>query len=153
MTVLEDWENKTEWEKVFAKAQLIKDYYPKFWLSRWHGGKEPTCQCRRHGFNPWVEKILWSRKWQSTCLENSEERGDWFAIVPGVSKSWTQLSNWAHTYPKFTKNSYNSTMRKQTTQLKNDPRSITNTLPGKINRWWKSMWKDALHYMSLEKCK
>ena len=26
------------------------------------GGKEPTCQCRRHkrhGFNPWVRKVLW----------------------------------------------------------------------------------------------
>ena len=30
-------------------------------------GKEPTCQCKRYrrpGFNPWVEKILWWRKWQ-----------------------------------------------------------------------------------------
>ena len=28
--------------------------------------KESTCQCRRckrSGFNPWVGKILWSRKW------------------------------------------------------------------------------------------
>ena len=32
-------------------------------------GKESTCQCRRHkrcGFNPWVGKIPWSRKWQPT---------------------------------------------------------------------------------------
>ena len=30
-------------------------------------GKASTCQCRRHKFNPWVEKILWwSRKWQPT---------------------------------------------------------------------------------------
>ena len=32
-------------------------------------GKEPACQCRRHkrcGFNPWVGKIPWRRKWQST---------------------------------------------------------------------------------------
>ena len=30
-------------------------------------GKEPTCQCRRHkklGFDPWVGKISWRRKWQ-----------------------------------------------------------------------------------------
>ena len=30
-------------------------------------GKEPTCQCRRykrHGFDPWVGKMLWRRKWQ-----------------------------------------------------------------------------------------
>ena len=29
--------------------------------------KEPTCQCRRHrrhGFDPWVGKISWRRKWQ-----------------------------------------------------------------------------------------
>ena len=24
-------------------------------------GKEPTCQCRRHGFNPFVGKIPWRR--------------------------------------------------------------------------------------------
>ena len=32
-------------------------------------GKEATYQCRRHkrcGFNPWVRKIPWGRKWQST---------------------------------------------------------------------------------------
>ena len=32
-------------------------------------GKEPTCQCRRHkrcGFDPWVGKIRWRRKWQPT---------------------------------------------------------------------------------------
>ena len=30
-------------------------------------GKEPGCQCRRHkrhGFEPWVRKIPWSRAWQ-----------------------------------------------------------------------------------------
>ena len=29
-------------------------------------GKEPTCQCRRCGFNPWIGKIPWKRKWQPT---------------------------------------------------------------------------------------
>ena len=28
--------------------------------------KEDTCQCRRRGFNPWVKKIPWRRKWQPT---------------------------------------------------------------------------------------
>ena len=34
-------------------------------------GKELTCQCRRcrrHGFNPWVRKIPWRRKWQPTPI-------------------------------------------------------------------------------------
>ena len=38
-------------------------------LPRWWSGKEPACQCRRHrrcGFNPWVWKIHWSRKWHAT---------------------------------------------------------------------------------------
>ena len=36
-------------------------------LLTWRSGKESTCQYRRwrrHGFNPWVGKIPWSRKWQ-----------------------------------------------------------------------------------------
>ena len=38
-------------------------------LPRWLSGKESTCQCRRHrrcGFDPWVGKIPWGRKWQPT---------------------------------------------------------------------------------------
>ena len=34
---------------------------------RWCSGKEFTCQCRRlkrRGFDPWVWKIPWTRKWQ-----------------------------------------------------------------------------------------
>ena len=29
-------------------------------------GKISTCQCRRHGFDSWVRKIPWRRKWQPT---------------------------------------------------------------------------------------
>ena len=38
-------------------------------LPRGLKGKEFTCQCRRcrrHGFNPWIRKIPWRRKWQPT---------------------------------------------------------------------------------------
>ena len=35
-------------------------------LPKWLSGKEPTCQCRRCGFDPWVGKIPWKRKWQAT---------------------------------------------------------------------------------------
>ena len=34
-------------------------------------GKEPACQCRRHkrkGFDPWVGKIPWRRKWKPTLV-------------------------------------------------------------------------------------
>ena len=35
-------------------------------LPRWLSGKEPACECRRPGFDPWVRKIPWSRKWRPT---------------------------------------------------------------------------------------
>ena len=38
------------------------------WLWWWLSGKESTCQCRRHTFDPWVGKIPWRRKWQSTPI-------------------------------------------------------------------------------------
>ena len=42
-------------------------YYVLCGLPRWLSGKESACQCRRRRksrFNPCVEKIPWSRKWQ-----------------------------------------------------------------------------------------
>ena len=53
-------------------------------------GKEPACQCRtrmRHGFDLWVRKIPWRRKWQPTPVI--------FAL--GVPKSGTQLRIHART--------------------------------------------------------
>ena len=38
-------------------------------FSMWCSGKESTCQCRRCkrcGFDPWVGKSPWSRKWKPT---------------------------------------------------------------------------------------
>ena len=64
-------------------------------LLQWLSGKESACQCRRCGFDPWVGKIPWSRKWQSTqfsCLGNPMNRGAWQATVHGVSKSQTWLT-------------------------------------------------------------
>ena len=35
-------------------------------LPWWLSGKEPTCQCRRLRFDPWVGKVPWRREWQPT---------------------------------------------------------------------------------------
>ena len=51
------------------------------------------CQCRRckkRGFDPWVGKIPGEgngNPLQYSCLENSMDRGDWWAMVHGVAKS------------------------------------------------------------------
>ena len=55
------------------------------------GGKESTCQCRRHkrhGFSPWVGKIPWRRAWQPTSI-----------FLPGEfhgQKSLVAYSPWCH---------------------------------------------------------
>ena len=50
-------------------------------IFRWLSGKESACQCRsrkRCGFDPWVGKIPWRRKWQPTPVflpgESQEQR-------------------------------------------------------------------------------
>ena len=48
-----------EWETEQQQWNLWQ--FP-WWLS----SKESALQCRRCGFNPWVGKILWRRKWQPT---------------------------------------------------------------------------------------
>ena len=51
-----------------ASPEIVQCLWEKG-LLRWHYCKEPACQCRRQkrcGFNPWVGKIPWRRKWQPT---------------------------------------------------------------------------------------
>ena len=59
-------------------------------LPRGLGGKEPACQCRRCGFDPWVGKILGEGNGdplQYFCLESPMDRGAWRATVHEVVKS------------------------------------------------------------------
>ena len=66
-------------------------------LSGSTSGKEPTYQCRRgerHGFNPWVRRSPggWhGNPLQYSCLENTMDRGGWWATIHRVIKSWKQL--------------------------------------------------------------
>ena len=54
----------------------------------WAGFVEPqmvrVClQCGRPGFDPWVGKILWRRKWQPTLL------------LPGKSHGWRRFAGYS----------------------------------------------------------
>ena len=47
-------------------------------------GKESACQCRRCkrlGFNPWVRKVLWRRKWQPTPVFLTEKLHGQMSLV------------------------------------------------------------------------
>ena len=74
-----------------------------FRLPRLLNGKESACQCRRRRFGLWVgspEVGNGDLSSMYSCLENPMDRGAWLATVQrlfGVTKSQTQLSNWAHT--------------------------------------------------------
>ena len=48
--------------------EVFRSMGKKWYLPCWFGGKEPTCQCRRCGFDYWVGKTPWRRKWQPTSL-------------------------------------------------------------------------------------
>ena len=80
--------------------QICKSYV-LFGLPRWHSGKEPTSQCRRyrrHGFNPWVRKIPWNRKWQPTPVflpGKSHGQGSLAGYSP---EQQTVGHDWAHTH-------------------------------------------------------
>ena len=55
----------------------------------------------RHRFDPWVGKIPWEGNGnppQCSWLENPVDIGAWWATVHGLTKSQTQLSNWACTW-------------------------------------------------------
>ena len=76
------------------RARLVKG------LPQWLSGKESACRHRRLGFDPWVRKIPWRRKWHSiqySFLENPIDREAWWAIVRGVTKNQDTTEH-AHTH-------------------------------------------------------
>ena len=62
-----------------------------------NGSSDGIClQCRRPGFNPWVVKIPWRRKWKPTPVFLPGEfhgQRSLVGTVHEVTKSWTQLSD------------------------------------------------------------
>ena len=53
-------------------------------LPLWLSGKESICQCRKRGFDPWVGKIRWRKKWQPTP-----------AFLPGESHGQRSLAGYS----------------------------------------------------------
>jgi len=63
---------------------LLVETYPQLGLSRWLSGKE-----RRRGFDPWVRKIPWRKKWQHTPI-----------FLPGESHGQRSLVGYGPWGPK-----------------------------------------------------
>ena len=58
-------QEKGSWRKNILK-RIFMNSCDLRGLPRWFSGKESTCQCRRRGFDPWVGKMPWRRKWRPT---------------------------------------------------------------------------------------
>ena len=66
-------------------------------------GKSVCLQCRRPGFDPWVGKIPWRKKWQPTPVFlpgkfHGQSSLVVYNIVHGVAKSQTWMSNFTFTF-------------------------------------------------------
>ena len=68
---------------------------------RWCSGKGSACNAGDSGSIPELERppgVGIGNPLQYSCLENSRGRGAWWAIVHGVTNSWTWLSPHTHTH-------------------------------------------------------
>ena len=71
-----------EGEKSPSGKLTLKAKNSELFVASFLGGKESACQGRRHkrcGFDPWVRKIPWSRKWQPTIITTIRTR---MALLP-----------------------------------------------------------------------
>ena len=71
-------------------TEWLTHSYSKWGLQVAHG-KESTCQCKRCGFDPWVGKIPWWRKWQPTpelLLGKSHGQRSLMGYSPWGCKEW-----------------------------------------------------------------
>ena len=62
----------------------IHTYVDIIGLPWWLSGKQSTCQCRSQGFDPWVRKFPWRRKWQPTIV-----------FLPGKSHGQRRLGGYS----------------------------------------------------------
>ena len=89
-------------------SQYEREFHQKRYLIFNYNHLSPTWQCRRckrHRFEPWVGKIPWRRRWQSTLVflpEKSHEQRIRVDYSPWSQKSRTGLSTHTHTHtPPF----------------------------------------------------
>ena len=80
------WTGKPKTLSFFLKiSQHFCNYlsFTKHFLGHpwWLSGKELACQCRGHGFDPWVRKAPWRREWHSTP-----------GLLPGKSQGQRRLA-------------------------------------------------------------
>ena len=78
-----------------AENSLTFTYSVTVWSFPGHSvGKEPAFSAGEPGFDPWVEKIPWRRKWQTTSVlpGKSHRQRSLVGYSLWGHKSWTDLA-------------------------------------------------------------
>ena len=78
------WKTKVALSSIRAPKHLTETAARLMRESWWLSGKDSACQCRRHGFNSWVAKIPWRRKWQPIPV-----------FLPGKSRTQRSLAGYS----------------------------------------------------------
>ena len=91
-------------EREGIKLYLLSTYYEHLLgLPWWLTGKEFACQCWRHGFDPWVGKIPWRRKWQPIPIFFPGKSHGQRSLMGshGIAKSRARFGEWAYTHTYY----------------------------------------------------
>ena len=78
-----------KWRQIVYRKPVFSVGYCWLGLPWWLSGKEFTCQCRRHGFDPGLDRSPGEgngNPFQYSCQENPMNRGAWQATVHGVAE-------------------------------------------------------------------
>ena len=84
-----------DWSDLACTHNLIRRGFPGGTKNR-----EPSCQCRIHGFDPRVGKIPWRSAWQSTPVflpGESHEQRSLVGYSPWGLKEWDTMSDLTRT--------------------------------------------------------
>ena len=112
MLGFKEWSLRIHWQIFIEHLLCVKNLWFNWKYSSilsFPGGsviKESACQCRRrrrHGFDPWVRKISWRRKWQPTSVflpGKSHGQRSLACCSPRVAKSQTWMSMHTQQYTK-----------------------------------------------------
>ena len=87
----------------FPELQLGIYYGSSIWLPWWLRWSRVCLKCGRPGFNPWVGKISWRRKWQPTPVflpGESHGRRSLVGHSPWGCKG-SDRTEWLHTHRAF----------------------------------------------------
>ena len=81
---------------------LLRTHYVWSGLPRWLTGKESAWRCKRHRFNLSGQEESPGggndNPLQDSCVQNSMDRGAWWATAHRITKSQIWLSNWLHAH-------------------------------------------------------